>query len=159
MKCSETTEIFHYLVHDTTRISENHELICVVSWTNSWSISISPLHLFFSNREEGQYYPLNGLSEQCKFHGFLDPAACFYNTPWSGLESEFLAPVLSADHLSDDMVPAWPQIEQLSNWTEMTWVHGYSPVHVSLCLHSPVPLFPEMVENSWQICCEETGEN
>ena len=96
-----------------------------------------PSTFIFSKSEEGQY-----------FQGFLDPAACFYNTPWSGLESEFLAPVLSADHLSDDMVPAWPQIEQLSNWTEMTWVHGYSPVHVSLCLHSPVPLFPEMVENS-----------
>ena len=33
MKCSGETEILHQLVHDTTRKSESHELIRVVSWT------------------------------------------------------------------------------------------------------------------------------
>ena len=31
IKCSDETEILHELVHDTTRESESHELICVVS--------------------------------------------------------------------------------------------------------------------------------
>ena len=44
MQCGGETEIIHELVHDTARKYENHELIRVVSWTNSWSISVSPLH-------------------------------------------------------------------------------------------------------------------
>ena len=44
MKCSGNSEILHEIVHDTTRKSEKHELICVVSRTCLCSISESPLN-------------------------------------------------------------------------------------------------------------------
>ena len=44
------TELLHELVHDTTRKSESHELIWVVLWTNSCSISVYPATFnFISN--------------------------------------------------------------------------------------------------------------
>ena len=44
IKCCRDSEILHGLVHDTTRKSEKHNLIRVVSWTNLCSNSESPLH-------------------------------------------------------------------------------------------------------------------
>ena len=44
IKCSGEAKILHELVHDTARKSENRELIRVVIWTNSCSISVTPLH-------------------------------------------------------------------------------------------------------------------
>ena len=44
MKCSGNIGILHELVRDTTRKSEKHELIRVVSRTNLCSISESQLH-------------------------------------------------------------------------------------------------------------------
>ena len=45
MKCSGDSEILHEIVCDTTRKSEKHKLICVVSQTILCSISESPPHL------------------------------------------------------------------------------------------------------------------
>ena len=44
IKCCTDSEILHGIVHYTTRKSEKHNLIRVVSWTNLCSISESPLH-------------------------------------------------------------------------------------------------------------------
>ena len=42
-----TVYTLHELVPDITRKSESHELIRVVTWTNSGSISVSPLHFIY----------------------------------------------------------------------------------------------------------------
>ena len=47
MKGSGDFEILHEIVRDTTRKSENHELIRVVSQTIACTISKSPLHFIF----------------------------------------------------------------------------------------------------------------
>ena len=53
MKCSMGNQDTTRIVHDNTRKSESHELIHVVSWAISRSISVSPLQYstfnFFSN--------------------------------------------------------------------------------------------------------------
>ena len=45
MKCSGDSQILQGLVHDTTRTSSCFFYFCIVSQTNSCSISESPLHL------------------------------------------------------------------------------------------------------------------
>ena len=47
MKGSGEIEILNQLVHDTTRISLWFSDFRIVSWTNSYFFSVSPLHLIY----------------------------------------------------------------------------------------------------------------
>ena len=69
MKCSGDSEILRELVHDTTRKSEKHELIRVISWTNPCSQYLGfPATLYFLSNSEAANNPHAWVQHAAKVH-------------------------------------------------------------------------------------------